>query len=159
MNDRDITKSERGGLFFAGILSLIVGLIFFLPGAMFSSGAFFKVFYAKEPLDIAFVFIATFPLTVGTILIFVAFQFFTGRILNQSISRPVLLILSLFFIGLGSLFVVLGWVMGAMPTGYTFGRGVGGSFVLGFFSLWLFRKKGQKTPNHLIEVDKKSADG
>ena len=101
--------------------------------------------------DIVHLFLTSFTLSIGAILLLLSLKFFRGKVDNQSISFPVLFIVSLFFIAIATTFVVLG-LFHVMPSDSMLIKAIVSGYTLGGIGLWGAIKQKKKR-NTLINPD------
>jgi divalent metal cation (Fe/Co/Zn/Cd) transporter len=151
MDEEPVDIKNSPGFIFPAVISLAVGLMFFVPGMFFLEKAVSRFLERKEIPDLPFAFIIVFTLAIGTILLLLAYKFLFGNIEKQRISTPILTLLSLWFIGLGTAGAVLMFVFNAVPGA---GRGVGAALSLGAIGLWFAYKRKRGTSNMRSDHDR-----
>ena len=142
--DRNIERSEKEGHMIGAILCLLTGLLFLVPGIIFFIKIVGYLLNNTRQLNLPITFITIFMLSIGIVLVLLAVKFITGNIATQKISVPILIFASLFFIGSGTAFLLLGYVFRVMPTDYPMGRAIGVAYIIGFMGLWAARKRMKK---------------
>jgi len=141
MDDKPVDIKNRLGLVFPAVISLAVGLMFFVPGVFFAEKAISRFLEKNEIPDLPIAFIIVFTLAIGTILLLLAYKFIFGNIEKQHISTPILTLVSICFVAMSTVIAITAYVFKAMPTGYQTGRGVGGGFAIGCLGLWFAYKR------------------
>ncbi len=147
MDEKPVNTSEKPAMIFVGLLALIVGLMFFVPGIYFSKSIIMRFLQEHIFPDGPFAFIAIFTISIGTILLLLSYKFFFGDVAKQHVSTPILTFVSICFIAMSTVFALVAYVFNAMPTGYQTGRGIGGGFAIGCFGLWFAYKRKRGTSN------------
>jgi hypothetical protein len=156
MEEKPVDTANRAGLIFPGVLSLAVGVMFFVPGIYFTKIILSRLMRNQLP-DGLFVAFTVFIGVIGLILLLLAYQFFTGKVGRQHISTPILIFASAFFITLSTAIALATYVFKCMPTGYQPGRGIGGGFAIGCFGLWFAYKRSREASNQEYTPDQKTA--
>jgi len=128
-----------------GAVCLFVGAMFFLPGLFLLKNVIIQIFIARTFPDGIFVFATTIILAIGVILILLAFKFSLGTIKDQSLSTPMLVFASSFFILMSTMMFITTFIFKIGTGGHNPGRGIGGGFAAGIIGLWVAfkRKKGK----------------
>ena len=153
MDEKPVDIRNRIELLFPAVISLVVGLMFFVPGVFFLQRTIVRFLEKKEVPDLPIAFIIVFTLSIGIILLLLAYKFIFGNLEKQHISTPILTFVSICFIAM-STFVALGaYVFKTMPTT---GRGIGGGFAIGCFGLWFAYKRKRETSNKEDTPDQKA---
>jgi len=148
MDEKPVDVRNRFGLIFPAVISLAVGLMFFIPGVFFAEKAISRFLSKSEIPDLPFAFIIVFTLTIGTILLLLAYKFVFGNIEKQHVSTPILTFVSISFVAMSTIIAVTAYVFKAMPTGYQTGKGIGGGFAIGCLGLWFAYKRKRGASNH-----------
>jgi hypothetical protein len=141
MDERPLYVRNRVELVFPAVISLAVGLMFFIPGVFFAGKALAHFWDKKQIPDFPMAFIIVFTLTIGTILLLLAYKFLFGNFEKQHISTPILTFVSIWFVAMSTIFALTAYVFKAMPTGFPTGRGIGGGFAIGCSGLWFAYKR------------------
>lgn len=147
MDEKPVDIKNRLGLIFPAVISLAVGFMFFVPGMFFLAKAVVRILERKELPDLPFAFIIVFTLSIGTILLLLAYKFVFGNIEKQHVSTPILTIVSAFFVAMSIVIALTADVFKAMPTGYQTARGIGGGFAIGCLGLWFAYKRKRGASN------------
>lgn len=147
MDEKPVDIRNRLGLVFPAVISLAVGLMFFVPGVFFAEKALTRFLEKNEIPDLPIAFIIAFTLSIGTILPTLAYKFVFGNIEKQHISTPILTFVSVCFVALSTIIALTAYVFKAMPTGYQTGRGIGGGFAIGCLGLWFAYKRKRGASN------------
>lgn len=147
MDEKPVDIRNRLGLIFPAVISLAVGLMFFVPGLFFAEKALGRFLDRKEIPELPFAFIILFTLAIGTILLLLAYKFIFGNIEKQHISTPILTFVSICFVSMSTIIAITAYVFKAMPTGYQTGRGIAGGFAIGCLGLWFAYKRKRGASN------------
>ena len=146
----DIEKN-RFSLMFAGIISLVVGIMFFIPGMYFIHIMILRFYQEndlpKDPFAFIFIFII---IAIGIVLLLLSYQFFSGKIVRKHIPTSLLIIVSIFFIAISTAIALEAFVFKSMPIGHQIGRGIGGGFACGGLGLWLAYKRLHRASNNSL---------
>lgn len=157
MDEKPVEIKNRLGLIFPALISLAVGLMFFVLGVLFAEKALTLFLEKSETPDLPFAFIIAFTLSIGTILLLLAYKFIFGNIEKQHVSTPILTFVSIFFVAISVVIALTAYVFKAMPTGYQTGRGVGGGFAIGCLGLWFAYKRKRGASNQEDAPGQKAA--
>lgn len=147
MDEKPVNTRNRLELILPAAISLAVGLIFFIPGVFFAEKTLYRFLEINEIPDLPIVFIIVFTLTIGTILLSLAYKFIFGNIEKQHLSTPILIFVSICFVAMSIIIALNTYVFKSMPTGYQTGRGVGGGFAIGCLGLWFAYKRKRGASN------------
>src|ERR1700690_309640 len=141
MIEKPVDVTNRRGLLLPGLMSFIVGLMFFIPGIYFTYTISIKSLLTKDLPGIPAILFISFITIMGTILLLLSYQFFSGKVGRQHISTPILIFASAFFILIATYIALLVFVFKTMQPGTQASRAIGGGFAIGGLGLWFAYKR------------------
>jgi drug/metabolite transporter (DMT)-like permease len=153
VEEKQVDINDRIGLGIAGIISLAVGLMFFIPGICLATSIIVRFIHNELP-DSSIVFITVFLCSLGTILLLLAYQFFTGKICKQHMPTPLLAVVSAGFVAISIYFALSAYVFKSSPTGSQTGRAIGGSMSIGCLGLYFAYKRVRGASNTRSDHDR-----
>ena len=148
-DEKPVNLSMLGRILLGGIL-LAVGLMFFVPGTYFVSVMVLKSLQNVELPDVLGVLFAILIVAIGTIALLLSWQCFSGKVIKQHISTPILFIVSVWFLGLSAV-IAVEYFGTTSKSEYHTERAIGGSFAIGVLGLWFaYRRRRRKSNKHLL---------
>ena len=149
--EKPVDTSNRLSLIFPGLLSFIVGLMFFIPGIYFAYTILIKSLLKMELPGLPVTLFILFLMGIGTILLLLSYQFFSGTVGRQHISTPLLIVISTFFIVLSSVLALAAHVFQSLPIGHLTDRAIGAGFGIGGVGLWFAHKRKRGAYNKQMQ--------